>query len=270
MQLAKIFIYPVKSCGGIAVPRAALTPRGLAGDRRWMVVDESGAFFTQRTVSELGGVHAQLAGDDMFELTAAGHAPLRLPFVSSAGERLRVKVWSDEVTATRHADGSAWFTSVLGRAAQLVCMPDDTRRPVSARYAQPDDIVSFADAFPYLIVSSETIDEVCRVAGLPSDVRRFRPNLVIGGATPFAEDTWATLSIGGITFRQPKGCDRCVMTTVDPDTLARSKEPLASLATYRRRSDGNVYVAMNAIADAPGTVALGDEVRVLSTQVPPA
>jgi len=261
MILEALYIYPIKSCAGIAVSAAEVTARGLAHDRRWMVTDEQGRFLTQRTLPGMARVHLAVEGDTL----VASHAdlpPLVLPALTSAGARVEVEVWGDRVTAVRHDAGSAWFTRALGRSAQLVCMPDDVERPVDPEHARAGDIVSFADGFPLLVVNRASLDDLSARAGVAIDVRRFRPNLVVAGAPPWAEDDWRALCVGALTLRLPKPCARCAIPGLDPDSAEPTREPLKTLASLRVR-DHHVYFGVNAIVDGAGLFRVGDPVSVL-------
>jgi uncharacterized protein YcbX len=143
----------------------------------------------------------------------------------------------------------------------MLYMPDSERRAVNPNRARPGDIVSFADGYPLLLISEGSLADLNRRLEAPLEMRRFRPNLVISGCEPYAEDGFAALSIGGVTFRGVKRCERCVVTTIDPATAEQSKEPLRTLARYRQ-SDGKVWFGMNLIHDLPGTLRLGDAVTL--------
>ncbi|HEX8953803.1 MAG TPA: MOSC N-terminal beta barrel domain-containing protein [Polyangia bacterium] len=259
MRIERLFIHPVKSCAAIAVDAARVTARGLEHDRRWMVTDADGAFLTQRTLPEMALVRLAIA-DERLVLSRAGLPRLPLPFVHEDGARVDVVVWDDRVAAVRHEEGSDWFSRALGRPVQLVCMPDDVRRAVEAPYARAGDIVSFADAFPLLVVNRASLAAL----GGDVDARRFRPNLVVTGAAAWAEDQWRALAVGApgattLTLRTPKPCARCTIPGIDPDSAAVTKEPLRTLATLRTR-DHRVLFGVNAIPDGEGTLRVGDPV----------
>ena len=258
-----LFVYPIKSCGGIAVDASRVTARGLEHDRRWMVVDERGKFLTQRTRPEMALVRTAF-GDGGFEVTRAGLPPLRLPFVVAEGARLDVEVWGDGVAAVRHEEGSVWFARALGAGVQLVCMPDDARRPVDPEYARDGDVVSFADGFPLLVANRSSLDALAAADAAAVDMRRFRPNLVVAGPAAWAEDAWSALVVGdgALTLRTPKPCARCSIPGVDPDSAAVTKEPLRTLAKLRTR-DHQTWFGINAIPDGGGAVRVGDPVRPL-------
>ena len=262
MIVDALFVHPIKSCAGIAVPRARLTSRGLEHDRRWMVTDEAGTFLTQRTLPAMQGITVAIAGGQL-QVSRAGAPPLTLPLLWADGARVPFEVWGHHGVAVRHDEGSAWFSRVLERPVQLVCMPDDVERPVKPSHARPGDLVSFADAFPLLVVNRASLDDLNRRSNFRTDVRRFRPNLVVAGAAPWAEDDWRALRVGATTtLRLPVGCARCTIPSIDPDTLEITKEPLRTLASFRTR-DHEVWFGVNAIADGGGELAVGDEVTLL-------
>jgi uncharacterized protein YcbX len=252
-------VYPVKSCRGIALDRASIEARGIRHDRRWLIVDAEGRFVTQRTEPRLALVDVAVA--DALVLSAPGTGVLRLP-LEPRGDRLRVIVWNDVVDAIDCGAAAArWASSFLGAHASLVYMPDHVRRPVKPAYARPDDIVGFADAFPLLLASTASLDDLnARMTG-PVPMDRFRPNVVVSGARAWAEDDWKTMRAGGVTLRVVKPSDRCTIPTVDQRTGERGVEPLRTLATFRRIGN-DVYFAQNCIPDGPGTIAVGDEVSV--------
>ena len=258
LSLAEIRIHPVKSLGGFTVPEARLTERGLEHDRRWMLVDEQGAFVTQRELPALACLHTA-AGAAGFRVTdRRDGAVLDLPWQQAQGAERMCSVWSDRVR-TRVGDPSwgAWFSARLGRAVDLVYMPDATRRRTDGRYAT--GITSLSDGFPYLVVSQASLDELNGRLERPVPMDRFRPNLVIAGGTPFQEDQWTDLRIGAARFRLVKPCARCAIVTTDQQTGARGKEPLQTLSSYRRQGS-KVLFGMNAMGDAAGVVRVGDPV----------
>jgi uncharacterized protein len=262
VKLEGIFVYPIKSCAGIALRQARVTARGLEHDRRWMVVDDAGRFLTQRTHPAMALIRVDI-GDDGFIVSTEGLPPLQLPFLYDEGARVEVEVWDDLVRAVRHEVGSHWFARALGFGMQLVCMPDDARRLVDPEYAREGDIVSFADGFPLLVANRASLEALAGDDGAPVDMRRFRPNLVVAGAAPWAEDDWQALSVGGtLTLRTPKPCARCSIPGVDPDSALVTKEPLRTLAKLRTR-DHKTWFGINAIPDGSGVVRLGDVVTVV-------
>jgi hypothetical protein len=262
VKIDALYVHPIKSCAPIAVNEARVTRRGLAHDRRWMITDGDGKFLTQRTLPELALVHVAIDGE-RYVVRRQAQPPLLLPFSHDDGARVDVEVWDDRIRALRHDHGSDWFSRVVGGDVQLVFMSDDTRRPVDQDYARADDIVSFADGFPLLVVNRASLAAL----GDSVDVRRFRPNLVVADAAAWAEDDWRALAVGdgaarSLTLRTPKPCARCSIPGVDPETAAFTKEPLRTLAKLRRR-DNKAWFGINAIPDGEGTLRVGDSVRSL-------
>ena len=262
MHLSGLFVYPIKACGGIALERAEVVERGLAFDRRYMIVDRTGMFVTQRQVPKLCLAKTALDGESIV-VTAPGAQALEVsrPLESSGAERQTYQVWGHFGSALRHAEGSRWFSDFLNDEVSLVYMPDSERREVNPERARPGDIVSFADGYPMLLISEASLADLNQRLDEPLEMRRFRPNLVISGCEPYAEDGFRTLHIGAIAFRGVKRCDRCVVTTIDPETGEPGKEPLRTLSHYRRE-DGKVWFGMNLIHDGPGTLQLGDAVTL--------
>ena len=269
--LSAINRYPVKSCRGHQVPTASVEPWGLAGDRRWLVVDDEGQGMTAREHPRMLLVTPSLQADGGLRLESPDAPPLDVHVPE--GEILPVKVHSSELAGTPAAlDASAWFSKIVGESARLIYLDDPTRRHPNPRFARPTDYVSFADAYPLLLATSASLAQVNdwiaegpRAGEGPLPMTRFRPNVVVDGTTAWEEDGWRRIRIGDAHFRVVKGCDRCVMTMTDPDTATRTKEPIATLAKYRRW-DGETWFGMNIIPDTPGAViSVGDEVEVLES-----
>lgn len=280
MRVAELNVYPVKSTRGLAMSEVAVQPWGLAGDRRWMVVDSDGVAVTARKFPALLSVTATAFDESRLRLTGRHAPPLDVDGRASA-ELVPATVWSSEIQAVRaSAAADAWFSKLLGRDVRLVWLDDPNRRPVNPRYGRPEDRVSFADAFPLLLTTTASLRQLNDwIAGEaltrgdaapdPLPMSRFRPSVVVDTDEPFAEDAWRRLRIGAVEFRAVKPCDRCVLTTIDPDTLTRGPEPIRTLARHRRW-DGKVWFGVNIIpddvsADQPGILRLADAVHVSAT-----
>lgn len=276
ITLTGIRRYPVKSTRGQDLGSAVIEPWGLAGDRRWMVVDEDATAITAREVHRMLLVHPQLvtdaAGAPALRLAAEGMPTLTVatPTVASGD----VRIWKDTVAAASAGDDAdAWISAMLGQPARLVYLDDPTRRATNPQRTLPGDVVAFADAYPVLLASENSlamlndwIAEGPRSDEGPLPMTRFRPNLVVAGASAFAEDGWARVRIGDAVFRVIKGCDRCVLTTRDPETGDKQMEPIATLARHRRW-DGKTWFAASLVPDNPGVnIRVGDEVEVLETR----
>jgi uncharacterized protein YcbX len=264
LTLSQIFIYPVKSLGGISVSSAVVTERGLQHDRRWMLIDEYGVAVTQREHHKLALVKVAVTSSGL-ELAAPHRPPLHVPFEPQGHTPVTVNVWQNYCKALVVSDeANAWFENFLGEPCRLVYMPDDSRRGVNPKFAiDVENVVSFADGYPFLIAGQASLDDLNRRLALPLPINRFRPNFVVGGSAAFAEDTWRKFSIGNIPFYGVKPCIRCVMTTVDQATgKSDGKEPLKTLATFRATENG-VCFGENLIAGGTGTLRTGDPIEIL-------
>ena len=270
MTLAAINRFPIKSCRGAAASEAVVEPWGLAGDRRWLVVDEDGVLITAREQPRMLLVVPTPTSDGALHLASPDAPELTVP-VPGGDELVPVRVWGTELLAAPAGlEAAAWFSKIVGGAARLVYLDDPTRRHPNPQFARPTDYVSFADGYPLLLATTGSLHQLNdwiavgpRPEEGPVPMIRFRPNVVIDGSDPFAEDGWRRLRIGAATFRAVKGCDRCVMTTTDADTARRGKEPITTLAKYRRW-DRATWFGMNLIPDTPGaTIRVGDDVEIL-------
>lgn len=289
MQISEINIYPIKSLKGISLESSLVEKRGLTFDRRWMLTDRDGMFFTQRDTPKMAAISVEVTSDGL-RVTSKNEGQMAIPLEPDRGRYENVTVWKSYVPGeVYNGEVSEWFSDVLGRHCQLVLMPESTERHVSERFDQGDDIVSFADGYPLLLIGEGSLAEVNERLHdryrdeeygekLPLPMNRFRPNLVVQGSDPFEEDRWAKIRVGEAIFRVAKPCGRCVMTTVDQ---ARGefdgKEPLKTMATFRMAKDvfpntfesfeqkpNAVLFGENLIPENPGTtITIGDEISVV-------
>lgn len=266
IELSEIYMYPVKGCRAVPLQRAEVTRRGLAGDRRYMVVDGGDAYLTQREFPRLALIQPEI-GNEGLNLSAPGMPSLPTPRPGS-GRTMDVQVWNDRVSAVHVSDeADEWLSSFLETSCRLVYMPDTSIRPVEAEYSRSGDHVSFADAYPLLLLSHEAVAELNRRKETTVPMSRFRPNLVMRGTTPFEEDGWPALTVGNVKFRSPKPCARCVVVTVDQDTGARESrgETLRALAGFRTVGQ-KVIFGQNLIPEREGWVAVGERIAMSNEQ----
>ncbi len=281
-RLASIHIYPLKAGRAVDLGESVVEPWGLAGDRRWLVVDGDGRFVSQREEPDLarlvaaclGGGAGQAAGGPhdpagTITLSAAGYPPLtvRPPSPGGQAEMVFVAVWRSRIwAAAAGKEADDWLSGFLGRTVRLVYLDDPTRREVDSDYAAPDDRVSFADGYPLLLTSASSLEELGRWltddGHPPVPMNRFRPNVVAAGAPPWAEDSWRRIRIGSATFRVVKPCGRCQVTTIDQATAQRGRQPLAMLGR-RRRFGQQLVFGQNMIPDGAGSIRVGDPIQVL-------
>jgi uncharacterized protein YcbX len=273
LSIASLHVYPVKSLGGFSVEAAQLTDRGFEHDRRWMLVTGHEQFLTQREVPAMACLHCSPRTDGFRVTDIRDGSHIDLPWAIAAGEERSATVWDDQVhVLPARVEISSWFAERLRLPCGLVFMPDSSHRQVDAKYAT--GITSLSDGFPYLIISQASLDDLNdrglartheqQDTWIDIPMERFRPNIVIAGGTAFQEDGWKEIVIGDTRFSLVKPCSRCVITTTDQFTGQRGKEPLRTLATYRKRvtNDGSLKVdfGMNAMGPAGGVVKVGDAV----------
>jgi hypothetical protein len=259
-----IYIYPIKSLGGIRLEAAEVEEKGFKYDRRWMLVDESGLFLSQRTIFKLAQLHVKLINDiiTVFKQDQQEER-IVIPVAQETEQSIKVTVWDDEMDAklvgTIYDD---WFSRILSMKVRLVKMPDSTQRKVNSKYAINDESVSFADGMPYLLIGQSSLDDINGRIEIPVPMNRFRPNIVFSGGQAFSEDAWKRIVIGEITFQVVKPCPRCVMPTIDQNSGVKSKEPMKTLATYRSVGS-KVLFGQNMIAINFGIFRVGDSIKLL-------
>lgn len=254
----------MKSARAEHLREARLDAFGIEQDRRWAVLGDTGRVLTQRECPVLATLSAEITAEGL-ELRTMDGDRLRVRRPDVGEPRVAVGIWNDTTEGASTDEGSAeWISRFLDRPARLVYMPESVERSVSPRFARPGDRLGFADGFPLLLTNEASLAALNERLATRIPMDRFRANLVVVGARPFAEDGWSRLRAGGVTVRVVKPCARCVVTTVDQETGIRGEEPLRTLADFRKR-DGKVLFGQNLIHDGPGTVRVGDEVEILAT-----
>lgn len=259
IEVSQLAIYPLKSAKGLSLHQLTLGAKGPNHDRRWMVVDENNRFLTQRQYPKMCLLETSIQHGTL-NLSAPGFDTITVRETNNTSE---VKVWNDAVDANDCGDHAAqWITAFLGIKSRLVYMPDSTSRLVDTNYAKQNETVGFADGFPLLLISEASLDNLNSKLTDTIKMERFRPNLVVKGCEPHAEDNWKTIKISGITFSLVKLCSRCVIPSIDPATSDKQPEILRTLMTYRK-FDNAIYFGQNVIYKQTGTINVGDTVEVL-------
>jgi uncharacterized protein YcbX len=295
MHLSGLFIYPVKSLRGCAVPIAEFDSLGLVGDRRFLVVDRNGQFITQRTHPRMALVQPRLDGDCLvLRADGAGEIAVSRCSADPGGDpTIEVTVWQSEGLQAElcGAEADGWLSDILQFASRLVRigpaysrpmlerkLPPEWRRMENRALPRPEGVsskhfVNFSDGFPSLAIGEASLADLNRrlqVQGAnPVPMNRFRPNLVVAGSEPFAEDSWHRFRVGSAVFRAGGPCARCIVTTTDQLTGERGAEPLRTLAAYRRDpvQPTNVNFGQNLVMENPGaSLRVGDPVEVLEGQ----
>jgi len=259
LTLSEIWIYPIKSLGGIRLSKARVMKKGLQYDRRWMLTDENGGFLTQRVYPRMA-LFKQSIDDTHVTVRYKEHA-LQLPLNPVYDPSpMTVTIWDDTATAHEvNPEVSAWFSTHLEMACKLVYFPEENPRQIDLKYSPEGNHVSLADAYPLLLIGQSSLDDLNQRLGEPLPMNRFRPNLVFTGGAPYEEDTWRDFVVGTTRFVGVKPCARCVLTTVNQDTAEKGQEPLRTLATYRR--DGNkILFGQNVLTVDLATISVGDTI----------
>ncbi|MCR9251557.1 MAG: MOSC domain-containing protein [bacterium] len=260
LSVKGIYCYPIKGCSGISLEKAELQMEGLKLDRRWMLVDDTGNFISQRSHSELALMKTEITTDG-FKIIYKD-SEIQVSGEMSTEESVSVTVWDDTVEATlENPEINKWFSDHLNQNIRLVQMTRDTKRLISPNHARNGETVSFADGYPYLIIGENSLKDLNERLDKPVPMNRFRPNIVFSGGEAYEEDAWDAVTIGGSKFRGVKRCARCQVITIDQESSMMSKEPLKTLSTYRR--EGNkVFFGQNLMLLEGSEIALGDLISV--------
>ena len=255
--LSELYVYPIKSCAGISLRSAELSTMGLRHDRRWMLADDIGEFMPQRAHPRMALISTHLS-DEYLTVAAPDMPDLQIPLRQENQNLINVSVWGDTNKGTLVGEeADRWFSEFLEFRCRLVRKPDDDLRLVDSIYAESGDQVGFADGFAFLLISEASLEDLNSRLEDPLPMHRFRPNFVVRGCGPYTEDEWSHVRIGDVPFRVADACPRCAITMTDQKTGTPGKEPLRTLATYRK-FDGEVFFGRNLIHDALGTVRVGD------------
>lgn len=261
LEITGLYVYPIKSLGGISLLEAEVSDRGLMYDRRWMLVGEDQVFLSQRSHPVMALLRPEIQNDALTVYAPSGDSIRIKP--KEEGQMMKVQVWDDVCDAYVYgAEVNDWFSDQLGMSARLVYMHQESRREVDPRYATHDEIVSFADGYPFLMISEESLEDLNGRLETPIPMDRFRPNIVVRGGKPYQEDEVKKFEAGGVMFTGAKPCARCQVITIDQQTAVSSKEPLKTLATYRR-SEHKVLFGMNLLHQGSGTLRVGEALEAL-------
>jgi uncharacterized protein YcbX len=266
LVVTDLFIYPVKSLGGMSVSAAEVGDRGFAHDRRWMLIDERNRFVTQREFPVMALLKASIANGMLSVRDSRDGESIEVPLSFPSKQTLQVTIWDDECTALLvEGESSRWFSNRLGMPLRLVYMPDASRRLVDTDYAKKGEITGFSDGFPILAIGQSSLDELNRRLEKPLSMDRFRPNIVFSGGEAFVEDSLKVFRIGDLRLHAVKPCARCVLTTTDQQTAQRSAEPLKTLSGFRK-ANNKIYFGQNLLAENSGWIRVNDQLIVEQKQ----
>jgi uncharacterized protein len=264
-RLSQIWVYPIKSLGGISLQSAKVMPKGLQFDRRWMLIDSNSQFLTQRVHSKMALFKMSLVKGQL-NVNYNEHSISLLPNHIPTG-LFNAQIWDDTVSVFEVSKAhSKWFSEHLGIECRLVQFPEENERRVDPKSVLNEEHVSLADAYPFLIIGQASMDDLNKRMGQSLSIRRFRPNFVFTGGDPYEEDQWRNITIGSTEFIGVKQCSRCTLPTVDPDTGKKGPEPLRTLSAYRKVGS-NVYFGQNLIAAGYNEVHVGDLITLITFDI---
>lgn len=282
-RITDLFVHPLKGAAPMRIHRMRLDALGAVGDRRWVLMDAHGTAVTPRDVPALAQLVATLPvregaieRDAPLALHARGLDPIVVPPAAPSAPLHDVRVWDDVVRLADAGDAAAeWVSRAIDVPCRLMHWTDASRRPLAAKYAgvlpNADRHVTITDGAPLLLLGSASLDALnvrLSAAGHGAlGVARFRPNVMLATTAPHEEDTWERIRLGSVEIGVGSPCPRCVVTTIDPQTLAQGVEPLRTLAQYRRGDGGGVMFGMNATHATAGELVVGDALDVLAHRV---
>ncbi|GMI81174.1 hypothetical protein like AT1G30910 [Hibiscus trionum] len=288
-KISSIFIYPIKSCRGISVPHAPLTPTGFRWDRNWVVVNQKGRAYSQRAEAKLALVEVNLPKEafsegweptknSYMEIKAPGMDLLKISLVKppQVADGVSFLGWSG--SALDEGDEAAkWFTDFLGKPSRMVRFNAASEtRAVDPVYAQ-GHFIMFSDQYPFMLISQESLDALNKLLKEPVPINRFRPNILAAGCEPFSEDLWTEIKISQFSFHGVKLCARCKVPTINQDTAIAGPEPNETLMKVRsdkvlrpdKKQQGKIYFGQSLVCKESLTegkakmVKVGDPIYVI-------
>ena len=267
LSISHLYVYPIKSLGGIELSSARLTDRGIEHDRRWMLVGDDNRFLTQREFPQMALLRTAIHANELTVYEKGNEVDkISVNLYPTGNDLISVQIWDDMCEALQMSNEvNRWFSEKLKRVCKLVYMPDVSKRKVDTDYALNNEITGFSDAFPVLMIGQASLDDLNSRLESPVPMNRFRPNIVFNGGTAFEEDTMQHFQINGIDLYAVKPCARCVVTTTDQETGDIAKEPLKTLASYRT-GNNKVYFGQNILYKQQGIIKVGDELKILQTK----
>ncbi len=267
LTVSELYIYPIKSLSGIAKETVEITNTGFKHDRRWMLVDDKNIFLSQRTHPQM----ALLQPAETAEGIVVTHKnnptqSITIPFYNEGKNKIQVSVWDDICEAEEVSTiCNNWFSEMLQINCKLVYMPDDTKRLVDKRYAKNNEVTSFSDGYPILMIGQASLDNLNAKLDVQIPMNRFRPNIVFIGGHAHIEDEMEMFTINDLNFLGVKPCSRCVMTTINQQNSEKGKEPLKTLATYRTKNN-KIYFGQNVLQQQNGNIAIGNKIEVIKSK----
>lgn len=265
LKVTELYIYPIKSLGGIKIISGEITDRGFKYDRRWMLVDKNNFFLSQRVNAQMALFNVIIASNGLQVVNRTTLDEILIPFEPETDEFVEATIWDDTCTGQLvSSEADRWFSKNLNMPCRLAYMPVDTERFANTKYTPVDSLTSFADAYPFMMIGQASLDDLNARLSHKLPINRFRPNIVFNGGVPYQEDKMDSVTINNIIFRGVKLCARCNITTIDQDNASKAKEPTKTLATFRQRNN-DVFFGQNLISEGTGVISVGDELTILTT-----
>lgn len=267
ITVSQLYIYPVKSLGGVPVNSVKITDRGFEYDRRWMLIDSNNNFLTQRENAVMALLQVEIKNEGLKVFHKQNENEfIIIPFQQQKNERVQTNIWGVPCTPLLvDNEVDKWFSKALGMTCRLVYMDDATQVMIDERYNINNSLTSFSDGYPILMTSEASMNDLNNRLKEQLSISRFRPNIVIAGSAPYEENSMQEFMINEINFYGVKPSARCVVTTIDQHTGIKGKEPLKTLATYRSMNN-KIYFGENVIAASTGIVSVGDSITILKTK----
>lgn len=263
MKITNLFIYPIKSLGGISKNIAEVTLKGLAFDRRWTLVGPDNVFLSQRTVPVLGNFIVKELADSFLVINKVSENEIEIPKTPESKDLETIKIWDDEVVAVNMGEiYNIWFSNETGMDVRLFFQPEDSIRPIDTNYSINNaEETSLSDGYPILVISEGSINKLNKLCLEPMVIERFRPNILIDEQTPHLEDELKGFVVGSAKFYGVKPCARCIVTTINPENLIKTAEPLKTLSTYRKVGN-KILFGQNVLVHKAGVIKIGDELKI--------
>jgi len=266
-MVTHLYIYPIKSLGAVSLSESVMEKEGLRGDRRFMLVDVSGKFITQRTRPELTRFVLSESAQGFIVKDSASGLEKELTWEPVLGSWIPVEIWEDQLPAREVLEGwSDWFSTALSEEVKLVRISSEKPRVMKAKYqTEIAKNTSFADSLPVLLVSAGSYISLQERLEEPVDQLRFRPNIIVSSQEPFVEDTWSEIKLGEVLLSGAKPCARCPLVNVDPLTGESDKKTLKALASFRTLNH-KVYFGQQFVPMSVGKIQVGMEVQVIQSK----
>lgn len=264
--VSELFIYPVKSLGGITLNSAKITDRGFEYDRRWMLVDENNQFLSQRQIPEMALLQTEITKNGVRVFHKQKQTVHTLIPFDLKEDSINVQVWEDNCMALTVSNSlNKWFSDQLQLSCKLVYMPDNSIRKVDPDYLIKEEVTSFSDGFPFLLIGQSSLDDLNKRLVQSIPINRFRPNIVFTGGYPFEEDALKEFKIKSIMFSAVKPCARCVVTTIDQENAMKGIEPLKTLSSFRLKNN-KIYFGQNLLHNGTGEISVGDTIEIIQKE----